>query len=722
MKRLCYLLAFAATMFAGCDPEPTQVAVKSVTVAPTELTLEVGDTGTLEATVLPANADVKTVTWSSSKPNIVSVDAVTGEILAVTHGEAVITATTDSGYKTATCNVTVNRPVIVVESVSVAPPTLTLDVDGTATLTATVLPTNADNKTVKWSTNAPTIVEVDIDTGEVTAVAPGQATITATTDDGGKKASCVVTVNTPPIPVENVTVAPSSVTLVVGGTATFVATVLPANATNKTVSWSSSAPGIAEVNPTTGKVTAVAPGQATITVTTEDGGKTASASVTVNAPHVAVESVTVAPTTLSLNINGTSVLTATVLPENATNKNVSWASNNTSVATVSSAGLVTARAVGSATITVTTQEGGHTATCQVTVTSQYYTSTDYSNDGRVTALQTATVGNGVNIIMLGDGFSDRLIADGTYERVMRTGMEYFFTEPTYIGLRDMFNFYMVDVVSANEVFTSTSDTALDCTFDPYSTLISGNDNMCRQYALKVITQAQMNETLIIVITNSTTWHGTCYMYAPSAGSGDHGPGHCISYSTRGQNPTSSRQLLVHEVGHGYPKLADEYFYSNSGTIDAQGRAYYNSRIGYGWFKNIDLISDPERVKWAKYLTDPRYDGQGLGVFEGGDVFRYGVWRPTFNSMMRENIGGFNAPSREAIYYRTNKLAFGTSWQYDHETFVAWDLASIAAHGVAARNAYGDDQITPMQRPYTPPVHIPYTWQEADAMKLREQRP
>ena len=154
----------------------------------------------------------------------------------------------------------------------------------------------------------------------------------------------------------------------VGETQTLTATVSPSNATNKTVTWSSSNTSVATVS-SSGVVSAKAAGSATITVKTNDGNKTATCKVTVTTATIAVTSVSLNKSSLSMTVGETQTLTATVLPTNATNKTVTWSSSNTSVATVSSSGTVTAKTAGSATITVTTNDGGKFATCSITVTS-----------------------------------------------------------------------------------------------------------------------------------------------------------------------------------------------------------------------------------------------------------------------------------------------------------------------------------------------------------------
>jgi trimeric autotransporter adhesin len=180
--------------------------------------------------------------------------------------------------------------------------------------------------------------------------------------------------STSTIAVTGVVLDLGSAAIKVGGTQQLTATVAPADATDKSFSWSTSAKEVATVS-ASGLVTGVAAGSATVTATTTDGGKTASCTVTVTAAitttttttPVAVTGVSLDKTTLSLAKDATSQLAATVAPADATNKSVSWSSDAESVATVSSSGLVTAKSVGTATITVKTGDGSKTATCTVTV-------------------------------------------------------------------------------------------------------------------------------------------------------------------------------------------------------------------------------------------------------------------------------------------------------------------------------------------------------------------
>lgn len=264
--------------------------------------------------------------------------------------------------------VTVEQGVkIGVTSVTLDKTDLTLDVNDTEKLTATVNPNDATNKTVTWKSDKPEIVEVDSN-GNVTAKAAGTATITATVD--GKSASCKVTVNgqTTTVPVQSVGLNTNKVELSVGEENKLVATVTPEAAANRDVTWNSSKPAVATVD-STGKVVAQAPGTTTITVTTVDGNKTATCEVTVKETPVAVTGVGLNTNDLKLSAGEANTLVATVTPKTATNPKVKWSSNNLAVATVDNNGKVVAQAPGTATITVTTEDGNKTATCKVTVLS-----------------------------------------------------------------------------------------------------------------------------------------------------------------------------------------------------------------------------------------------------------------------------------------------------------------------------------------------------------------
>jgi Bacterial surface proteins containing Ig-like domains len=342
---------------ATCAVIVTQPTM-GITLNKPELTLAIGATETLVATITPDNANNKEIIWSSSDENIATVDAL-GLVTAVAQGNAAITATTVDGGFTANCSLTVIQPVT---GVTLNKQELTLDVNDTETLIATVNPTIADNKEVMWSSSDENIATVDA-LGLITAIAQGNAVITATTVDGGFTATCAITVTEPVIYVTGVILNKETTTLAVGSMETLTATVAPYNADNKTVIWSSSNETVAIVS-SLGLVVAIAKGNTTITATTVDGGFIATCGVTVIHP---VTGITLNKQELTLNINDTETLIATVNPTTADNKAVTWSSSNDAVATVDALGLVTAVSKGDAVITVTTVDGSFTATCEITV-------------------------------------------------------------------------------------------------------------------------------------------------------------------------------------------------------------------------------------------------------------------------------------------------------------------------------------------------------------------
>ena len=333
-----------------------------------------------------------------------------------------------------------------------------------------------------------------------------------------------------------------------------------------------------------------------------------------------------------------------------------------------------------------------------------YTSTDYSADGTVELLQSATVGNGIDIVLMGDAYSDRLIADGTYRSVMVNTMEQFFSQEPYKCFRDYFNVYMVNVVSPNEVYEEGSRTALSTWFGG-GTSVGGDDQTVFNYALKAITSDRLDEALLVVMMNRDYYAGTCWMYYPSEG--DYGNGVSVAYFPTSSDEATFRGLILHEAGgHGFSKLADEYAYESMGQIPGEEVTNCMNLWDFGWYKNIDFTSDPTLVNWAKFITDERYQYDGLGVFEGGYTYWTGVWRPTENSIMRYNEGDFNAPSRECIYIRIHKLAFGADWQYDYEDFVAYDAVNRRTSPMTEPS-----YVLRRNEPTAPPVIVRKTWRE-----------
>ena len=328
------------------------IAVSGITLSQTTATLTEGETVTLTATVTPADATDKTVTWSTSDAAVATVE--NGVVTAKSAGTATITA--KAGEKTATCVVTVSKKEIAVSGITLSQTTASLIEGESVTLTAAVTPTDATDKTVTWTTSDAAVATVE--NGVVTAVAAGTATITAKA--GEKTATCVVTVEKKEIAVSGISLSQTTASLIEGESVTLTATVTPADATDKTVTWSTTDATVATVD--NGVVTAVAAGTATITA--KAGEKSATCVVTVEKKEIAVSGITLSQTTASL-IEGESVtLSATVAPADATDKTVTWTTSDATVATVEN-GVVTAKSAGTATITA--KAGEKTATCVVTV-------------------------------------------------------------------------------------------------------------------------------------------------------------------------------------------------------------------------------------------------------------------------------------------------------------------------------------------------------------------
>ncbi|MDE7421762.1 MAG: Ig-like domain-containing protein [Muribaculaceae bacterium] len=378
---------------ATCVLKVNAVAVTGVSLDKTELNLTEGDKATLTASVLPENATNKTLTWSSDHKEVATVSS-NGEVTAVGEGTAIITVSSANG-KEATCTVTVAKKIIAATAIALSATTTDLKVNGTVTLTATVTPDNATDKTVTWTTSDAAIATVDAN-GKVTAKALGEATITAAC--GNVTATCKVTVS--PTEVTGISFTRKTLTMEVGDKTETPLTpnFTPANATDKTVTWKSSDESVATVSE--GMVTAVGVGTANITATTTNG-KVATCQVTVHESVVEVTSISISKAELSLTEGDKAALTATVLPADATDASVEWSSSDEEVATVSENGEVTAVGPGTATITAESSNGKK-ATCVVTVAAKIIeataielsaTTAELKVNGTVTLTATVTPDN-----------------------------------------------------------------------------------------------------------------------------------------------------------------------------------------------------------------------------------------------------------------------------------------------------------------------------------------
>ena len=347
---------------ASCKVTVIPTLAETITLNQTAVSLKATKTAELSVNILPATTTNKAVTWKSQNEAVATVDA-NGVVTAIAVGETTITVTTADGSNlSATCKVTVVPTPAA--SITLNTTAVTLKATETATLTTTILPATTTNKAVTWKSDNEAIATVDAN-GVVTAIAVGEANITATTTDGTNlSATCKVTVEQ--TFASSISLDKTSISLKATESETLKATILPATTTNQAVTWKSDNEAIATVD-ANGVVTAHEVGVATITATTTDGTNL-SASCTVNVIHTQASSITLNMTEVSLKALETAELSVEILPATTTNKVVTWKSDNEAIAKVDANGVVTAIAVGETTITATTTDGSNlSAYCMVTV-------------------------------------------------------------------------------------------------------------------------------------------------------------------------------------------------------------------------------------------------------------------------------------------------------------------------------------------------------------------
>ena len=315
------------------------------------------------------------------------------------------------------------------------------------------------------------------------------------------------------------------------------------------------------------------------------------------------------------------------------------------------------------------------------------TSIDYSANGNIHTLQTHKIGVGIPLVIMGDGFVDTEIADGTYAQAMTDGYEYFFDiEPTK-SLRDYFDVWYVDLVSKNDQFSDSYTTALNCKFGS-GTSISGDNNAALNYAKTIDaigTDAFKTQVVtIMVVLNSSKYAGYTRMFAVHQGD-DVSTGYSVAYVPMCNKSTTYRDLVHHEtIGHGFGRLADEYFYGS--TITEARKTYLKGVQSHGMFLNVTLESNVSNCQWAHLAADYRYQYESIGCYEGAWTYNYGIYRPTDNSMMGSDYSAFNAVCRELIYKRAMTLSTGSAYgyTYDYADFVEFDKPSWSVSGGSTR--------------------------------------
>lgn len=306
-----------------------------------------------------------------------------------------------------------------------------------------------------------------------------------------------------------------------------------------------------------------------------------------------------------------------------------------------------------------------------------YHSQDMSQDGKVTPILKHKKGNGVPIVIMGDGFLDRDITSGKYREATNKAIDGLFSIHPMKALKDYFDVYEVNAVSYNDYFTSTSNTAFSSRFTSFtSTEIKGDDSKVKEYAKKAIDEKRIDDALIIVLINDNRYAGTCSMCMDSKES-DIPNGNSIAYvplSESNEEQMMFSTVLCHEaIGHGFAKLADEYDNIIYEKIPDDEKQDIINRQKAGGYRNVALDPDVTKSYWADFAADSRYNSERLGCYEGGATYALGVYRPTENSIMNDNIGGFNVAGRVMIYKRCMKIALSKSWNFNLADFITFDL-------------------------------------------------
>lgn len=327
----------------------------------------------------------------------------------------------------------------------------------------------------------------------------------------------------------------------------------------------------------------------------------------------------------------------------------------------------------------------------------------YGEDEWIT-LQKATKGNngGINIVLLGDGFNAKDIASGKYLNDIKQEVEYFFGIEPYKTYRDYFNVYTAIPLSTE----SGVGTVNTIRYNRFNTTFTGGVGLKADYdevfdyalGAPTVNKGNLNQTLIIMVPNSTDYGGICQMWED---------GSAIAFcpqSTYGY-PLDTRGVIQHEAGgHGFGKLGDEYIYHNA-FIDfcdctCCGHVLeFNAAKSLGWFDNLELTGKMHSVGWSHLIFDDRYSDI-VDIYEGGYMHNRGVFRSEPNSCMNNDIPYYSTISRESIVKRIKAYAGET---YSFEDFVKNDKRDA---GIVESRAFGGngDQRTSGTYQHAPVFH------------------
>lgn len=328
---------------------------------------------------------------------------------------------------------------------------------------------------------------------------------------------------------------------------------------------------------------------------------------------------------------------------------------------------------------------------------------EYGEDEWIT-LQKATKGNngGINIVLLGDGFNAKDIASGKYLNDIKQEVEYFFGIEPYKTYRDYFNVYTAIPLSTE----SGVGTVNTIRYNRFNTTFTGGVKLKADYeevfdyalGAPTVNKSNLNQTLIIMVPNSTDYGGICQMWED---------GSAIAFcpqSTYGY-PLDTRGVIQHEAGgHGFGKLGDEYIYHNA-FIDfcdctCCGHVFeFNAAKSLGWFDNLELTGKMHSVGWSHLIFDDRYSDI-VDIYEGGYMHNRGVFRSEPNSCMNNDIPYYSTISRESIVKRIKAYAGET---YSFEDFVKNDKRDA---GIVESRAFGGngDQRTSGTYQHAPVFH------------------
>ena len=299
---------------------------------------------------------------------------------------------------------------------------------------------------------------------------------------------------------------------------------------------------------------------------------------------------------------------------------------------------------------------------EITVTQNNLPENDIYKDSESVKLQSATVGKGINLVLMGDGYTlkDMLKETGKYEQDMRAAAEHFFSVYPFFQYRNYFNVYMIAAIS-NEEGISVLSPRINVynKFNSFwygegSTYITCNDVTVRSYvkAIPELSSVNIHDLTVIMPINANIFAGTTYMYRDEVVNDSYGNGFSISLCPVG---VGFKEVLVHEAGgHGFAKVRDEYIDNPNETIPESERNAINVQKMWGWYENVDFYDDILQTSWNGFAGQSKYSM--VGTFEGAGYYGKGIWRPEANSCMNNNILYFNAPTRWAQIRRIYRLA------------------------------------------------------------------